>query len=170
MAVSKRLRYEVLRRDNYTCRYCGAFAPLAVLVVDHVTPRKHGGPDVLENLITACQDCNSGKSATMPETWLVDEVEQAARDWRGLPSREPDEDDLFEMEVYQINLYRLEALTPTEVLHWIARAYGAAMPYRPTHSELIRCAGMLAYHAAKDEAGASLWPASAASNPNCAPP
>ena len=159
MPVSKRLRYEVLRRDNYTCRYCGAFAPLAILVVDHVTPRKHGGPDKLENLITACQDCNSGKSAAMPEGWLVDEVEQAAREWRGLPSREPDEDDLFEMQVYQDNLYRLEALTSSEVLHWIARAYGAAMPYRPTHSELIRCAGMLAHEAAAkpEPAKDDLW-------------
>lgn len=152
MSVSKRLRYEVLRRDNYTCRYCGAFAPLAVLVIDHVTPRKHGGRDALENLITACQDCNSGKSATMPECWLVDEVEQAARAWRGQPTREPDEDDLFEMEVYQDCLYVLLALTAHEALHWIAQAYIAAMPYRPTHSELIRCAGMLARDAAKKAA------------------
>jgi HNH endonuclease len=148
LAISKRLRYEVLRRDNYTCRYCGAFAPLAVLVVDHVTPRKHGGRDALENLVTACQDCNSGKSATMPESWLVDEVERAAHEWRGLPTREPDEDDLYEMEVYQDCLYVLEGLTAGEALRWIARAYIAAMPYRPTHSELIRCAGMLAREAA----------------------
>lgn len=29
MAVSKRTRYEVLRRDNHACRYCGARAPEA---------------------------------------------------------------------------------------------------------------------------------------------
>ena len=40
------------------------------------------------------------------------------------------------------------SLTAGEALRWIARAYIAAMPYRPTHSELIRCAGMLAREAA----------------------
>ncbi|AWN05089.1 HNH endonuclease [Gordonia phage Easley] len=38
MAVSKRLRYEILRRDNHTCRYCGATAPDVPLTVDHVVP------------------------------------------------------------------------------------------------------------------------------------
>ena len=38
MAVSKRTRYEVLRRDNHACRYCGASAPDAKLTVDHVLP------------------------------------------------------------------------------------------------------------------------------------
>lgn len=159
MAISKRLRYEVLRRDNYTCRYCGAFAPLAVLVVDHVTPRKHGGPDVLENLVTACQDCNSGKSAALPERWLVSEVEEAARRWRGQPDREPDEDDLYMIEVFQECFAILESLTTREVLHWIAQVYVAAMPHRPTHDELIRCAGMMARKAAAapEPAGADPW-------------
>lgn len=34
MAVSKRTRYEVLRRDNHACRYCGASAPEVKLTVD----------------------------------------------------------------------------------------------------------------------------------------
>ncbi|MFF8716201.1 HNH endonuclease [Streptomyces sp. NPDC015184] len=42
MAVSKRLRYEILRRDNRTCRYCGAGAPDAPLCVDHVVPSAAG--------------------------------------------------------------------------------------------------------------------------------
>lgn len=40
MAVSKRLRFEILRRDNFQCRYCGAKAPDATLAVDHVTPKE----------------------------------------------------------------------------------------------------------------------------------
>lgn len=35
MPVSKRLRYEVLRRDSHTCRYCGGAAPDVKLTVDH---------------------------------------------------------------------------------------------------------------------------------------
>lgn len=142
--VSNKLRYEVLRRDNYTCRYCGNFAPVAVLVVDHVTPRKHGGRGTMDNLVTACRECNSGKSASLPEPWLVEEIGQTANAWLGLPNSEPDEDDLFEQCVYQDSLYELEALSSDEVIHWIARAFIAAAPYRPTHSELIRCAASLA--------------------------
>lgn len=37
MAVSKRLRYEILRRDNHTCRYCGGAAPDVVLTEDAIT-------------------------------------------------------------------------------------------------------------------------------------
>lgn len=149
MPVSKRLRYEVLRRDNYTCRYCGAFAPVAVLEVDHVIPRKHGGTDTLENLVTACDACNNGKAAALPEHWLVEEIERAAREWRGEPPPEPGEDDLYEMRAYQLALYELEDLTASEALHWIAKAFITAAPYRPTHAELIRCAGMMARDAAK---------------------
>lgn len=38
MAVSKRTRFEVLRRDDHTCRYCGQSAPDVKLTVDHVLP------------------------------------------------------------------------------------------------------------------------------------
>lgn len=67
MAVSKRLRYEILRRDNHTCRYCGAAAPEATLVVDHYIPVVVGGATVPSNLVTACEPCNSGKSSVVIE-------------------------------------------------------------------------------------------------------
>ena len=38
MPISKRLRYEILHRDNHACRYCGASAPDAVITIDHVVP------------------------------------------------------------------------------------------------------------------------------------
>lgn len=44
MAIGKKLRWEVFRRDNFACRYCGRTArDGAVLEVDHVTPRSHRG-------------------------------------------------------------------------------------------------------------------------------
>jgi 5-methylcytosine-specific restriction endonuclease McrA len=55
MAVSKRLRYEILRRDNYACRYCGATAPDVKLNVDHVIPQSLGGSDKPDNLVTSCR-------------------------------------------------------------------------------------------------------------------
>ena len=81
MSVSKRLRFEVLRRDNHACRYCGATAPDARLTVDHVLPTALGGSDDPGNLVAACSDCNSGKSATPPDAPLVADVAADAARW-----------------------------------------------------------------------------------------
>jgi hypothetical protein len=62
-STGKRLRFEVFKRDYFTCRYCGAQPPDVVLVVDHVIPVALGGPSTLDNLITACEPCNQGKAA-----------------------------------------------------------------------------------------------------------
>jgi 5-methylcytosine-specific restriction endonuclease McrA len=49
-------------RDDFTCQYCGRSAPEVELHVDHRTPVSRGGSDVVENLTTACVECNVGKS------------------------------------------------------------------------------------------------------------
>lgn len=81
MAVSKRLRFEVLRRDDHACRYCGARAPGVALTIDHVVPVALGGQDVPENLVTACEPCNAGKSSITPEAPLVADVADDALRW-----------------------------------------------------------------------------------------
>lgn len=81
MAISKRLRYEILRRDNHQCRYCGSTAPDAPLVVDHVIPVALGGLDDPSNLVTACRDCNAGKSASSPDAPIVADVSARALRW-----------------------------------------------------------------------------------------
>lgn len=81
MPVTKRTRYEVLRRDNHTCRYCGAAAPDATLTVDHVTPVALGGTDEPSNLVAACRDCNAGKASTSPDAAVVEDVAQDAMRW-----------------------------------------------------------------------------------------
>lgn len=87
MAVSKRLRYEVLRRDNHTCRYCGSAAPDVKLQVDHVVPKSLGGSDEPANLATACEPCNSGKSSVPADADLVDDVAQDALRWSAAMDR-----------------------------------------------------------------------------------
>jgi hypothetical protein len=62
-SISKKLRFEIFKRDSFTCQYCGAKAPDVVLEVDHLNPVKHGGKNDLLNLITSCFVCNRGKSA-----------------------------------------------------------------------------------------------------------
>lgn len=74
MAVSKRTRYEVLNRDNFTCRYCGQSAPDVKLHVDHVMPVALGGADTPDNLVAACMDCNAGKASTHPNAETVGQV------------------------------------------------------------------------------------------------
>lgn len=76
--IPKRLRYEILRRDGHTCRYCGASAPNVRLTVDHVLPRVLGGNNDPTNLVTACVDCNSGKTSIHPDSPLVADVEATA--------------------------------------------------------------------------------------------
>jgi len=79
--ISKRLRYEIFRRDNHACRYCGATAPLAKLSVDHVVPTALGGTDEPSNLVTACMDCNAGKSSSAPDQPIVEDVSADAVRW-----------------------------------------------------------------------------------------
>lgn len=55
------LRFEVFKRDNFRCVYCGATPDKKELHCDHVTPRCEGGKDEMRNLVTACKDCNEGK-------------------------------------------------------------------------------------------------------------
>jgi len=81
MAVSKRLRYEILRRDSHTCRYCGASAPDVQLRVDHVTPVALGGSDEPGNLVTSCEPCNSGKSSATVDSAVVADVNGDALRW-----------------------------------------------------------------------------------------
>ncbi len=59
--IRPKLRFEILSRDNFTCRYCGASAPDVKLQVDHVIPVSKGGILDLSNLVTACFECNIGK-------------------------------------------------------------------------------------------------------------
>lgn len=62
-ALPKTLRFEVFKRDRFTCQYCGAKAPDVLLEIDHIEPIASGGSDELLNLITACKPCNLGKGA-----------------------------------------------------------------------------------------------------------
>ena len=71
MSLSKRIRFEVLRRDSHTCQYCGQMAPDVVLHIDHVEPKALGGSEKPDNLVTACKDCNAGKSSIAPDSPIV---------------------------------------------------------------------------------------------------
>ncbi len=62
---SWRLRFLVMKRDNFTCQACGASPakdPAVNLHIDHIIPWSSGGETVFNNLQTLCAICNVGKS------------------------------------------------------------------------------------------------------------
>jgi len=60
--LSTRTRFEIFKRDDFTCRYCGGKSPDVVLELDHVVAVAAGGSNDPMNMVTSCHECNSGKS------------------------------------------------------------------------------------------------------------
>ena len=63
LLMNDKLRYDVLKRDNFSCKICGITAKDgAKLHVDHIVPVSKGGQTTISNLQTLCDRCNFGKS------------------------------------------------------------------------------------------------------------
>jgi len=66
-SISKKVRFEVFKRDRFTCKWCGK-SPVVdddvVLEIDHAVPVSKGGDNNILNLVTSCFSCNRGKGAT----------------------------------------------------------------------------------------------------------
>lgn len=61
-----RMRFIVMKRDNFKCQSCGrspATDPSVILHVDHKKAWANGGETVIDNLQTLCSVCNIGKSS-----------------------------------------------------------------------------------------------------------
>lgn len=82
--LSKRTRFDVFKRDGFVCQYCGAHPPTVVLHVDHVVPVAEGGKNDIDNLVTACESCNLGKSdvplSVVPQSLSAKAEEVAERE------------------------------------------------------------------------------------------
>jgi len=59
-------RVNIYARDRYRCQYCLSKLPMAKLTYDHVIPRAQGGKTVWENIVTACEPCNTRKGNRTP--------------------------------------------------------------------------------------------------------
>lgn len=66
--LSTKTRFDIFKRDSFTCQYCGATPPGVILHVDHVLAVAQGGQNEIENLVTACSECNLGKGARLLST------------------------------------------------------------------------------------------------------
>lgn len=106
-ATSKRLRFEVFKRDAFTCQYCGAQPPNVVLVCDHINPVKLGGLTTIDNLVTSCEACNQGKAANP----------------LGAIAKRPDADLLFlemQQEIVELKRFQEAEIQRNELLRQIA--------------------------------------------------
>ncbi|MDD5703209.1 MAG: HNH endonuclease [Dehalococcoidales bacterium] len=70
--INNKQRFEVFKKYNFTCQYCGRRTPEAILEIDHIIPKSKGGTDDIENLTASCFECNRGKSGTLLDTILKD--------------------------------------------------------------------------------------------------
>ncbi|CAN5381163.1 HNH endonuclease [soil metagenome] len=59
-------RRNIYMRDHYTCQYCGVKPAKEELTIDHIVPRSRGGRSTWENVVLACQRCNSIKGSMLP--------------------------------------------------------------------------------------------------------
>jgi len=97
--ITADLRRQVLERDGNTCRYCGRRS--SHLSIDHVYPVARGGETTLDNLVAACDQCNSRKAAGVGrwprpldwhqrETALVARIAELELQQAGTAFRRPD--------------------------------------------------------------------------------
>ena len=68
-----KLRFEIFKRDNFTCQYCGRNVKEdnIKLCIDHIYPKSKNGKYKSDNLITACFECNTGKGDILLEKKLL---------------------------------------------------------------------------------------------------
>ena len=106
--LSKKVRFEVFKRDGFTCAYCGATPPKVILQVDHIVPVSGGGNNSIDNLVTSCQPCNIGKGknslTSIPESLqekalrIKEQEEQLQGFYKILKER----DDGIESELWEV--------------------------------------------------------------------
>jgi 5-methylcytosine-specific restriction endonuclease McrA len=59
-------RANIYQRDSFTCQYCDQRFEPEALTFDHVVPVAQGGTRGWENIVTACEPCNTRKGARTP--------------------------------------------------------------------------------------------------------
>lgn len=140
MAVSKTMRFAVLKRDGFKCRYCKTTDD--ELTVDHVLPVSLGGTDDPENLVAACEPCNQGKGSTPLDSEHVADIDADALRWAAAMRRAQDTKETSSREKNNIlgRIYQLWMdLSPT-----YAKDYVLPVDWSETVSYFLR-AGMTEY-------------------------
>jgi hypothetical protein len=111
--ISNRVRFEVLKRDDFSCHYCGAKPPDVRLEVDHIQPVAKGGSNDDGNLVAACERCNCGKrdislNERLPPAMTIHEVRRRlfSHVFSAVISN-----DAYQLEVARMAAFRFEWCT-----------------------------------------------------------
>lgn len=121
--ITKKTRFEVFKRDSFTCQYCGQKSPNVLLVIDHIEPVSKGGTNDILNLITSCCDCNSGKSdRPLSDTTVLDKQRQQLEE---LQERRDQIDMMFQ---WQKGLLELDDQVVAQLAdYWSEQVPGASL-------------------------------------------
>jgi hypothetical protein len=108
--ISKKTRFEVFKRDAFTCQYCGRKSPDVVLQIDHIKPVSKGGTNEILNLVTSCDECNSGKSNR--ELSDKESIKKQQKELEKLQEKKEQLEMLFDWkkELTEIDEYAIEKL------------------------------------------------------------
>ncbi|GAB3801495.1 HNH endonuclease [Virgibacillus kimchii] len=135
-SLSKKARFEVFKRDSFKCQYCGNTSPDVILEVDHIKPVSDGGTNDITNLITACFDCNRGKSDVPLDDKSVLEKQrkqleeinerrlqlEMMMEWReGLMSLDEERINIFKEHWFESTDYTVNENGEQEVRKWIKK-------------------------------------------------
>lgn len=107
MAVSKAFRFEIFKRDQFICCYCGNRPPHVILEVDHMIPVPKGGTDEPENLVTTCRDCHRGKKedALNAQSFISSTEDRMKEKQERLEQKQALEEWLSERTKHRENIY-----------------------------------------------------------------
>ena len=113
VSLTKKVRFEVFKRDGFRCVYCGGMPPNVLLEADHVVPVSKGGTNHIDNLVCSCYDCNRGKSNN-ELTNLPDSIQTKAemlklktKQYKELKKLQNDIETLIDAQVSEIHdVYR----------------------------------------------------------------
>ena len=72
------LRWKILERDGFHCRYCGTKVTFENANIDHVYPWRRGGQTDNVNLVACCQPCNKAKG----NRWWTPKPQPVVREWK----------------------------------------------------------------------------------------
>lgn len=138
-SISKRKRFEIFKRDGFECQYCGATPPGVVLHCDHIEPVSKGGSSDMDNLITACQSCNQGKSDIQ-----LNSVPQSLSE-RSAEVKEREEQIAGYQEILRLKRERLEG-EAQEILEIFCKSYGIDGIPKMDFVSIKRFVDKLGYH------------------------
>ena len=113
IALTKKVRFEVFKRDGFKCVYCGQTPPNVLLEADHVIPVSKGGTNHIDNLVCSCYDCNRGKSANeltnLPETIQskAELLKLKTKQYKELKKLQIELDSIIDQQIVEVhNIYK----------------------------------------------------------------